>query len=72
MSFRELKYLIIDPTLHPEPAIGVWVWALNDARRRTLVHLHDLSAEAIDWHPADSAQSIGSNRSSTAADWPSR
>jgi uncharacterized damage-inducible protein DinB len=60
MSFRDLKYLIIDPTLHPAPAIGVWLWALGDARRRTFVQLHDLPAEAIDWHPADSAQSIGS------------
>jgi len=60
MSFRELKYLVVDPTLHPEPAIGVWLWALNDARRRTNLILHDLPAEAIDWRPAGSAQSIGS------------
>ena len=60
MSLRELKYLIVDSTLHPEPAISVWLWALNDARRRTHMLLHDLPAEAIDWHPADSAQSIGS------------
>jgi uncharacterized damage-inducible protein DinB len=60
MSFRELKYLIVDPTLHAEPAIGVWLWALSDARRRTLLHLHDLPTQVIDWHPADNAQSIGS------------
>jgi uncharacterized damage-inducible protein DinB len=60
MSFRELKYLFIDPTLHPEPAIGAWLWALNDARRRTLEQLKGLPAEAIDWHPAENAQSIGS------------
>ncbi len=60
MSFRELKYLIVEPTLHPDPSIGAWLWALNDARRRTNVHLHDLPAAAIDWRPADSAQSIGS------------
>ena len=60
MSLRDLKYLIVDPTLHPEPAIGVWLWALNDARRRTKVQLHDLPAAAIDWHPAESTQSIGS------------
>src|SRR5438128_542331 len=60
MSFRELKYLIVDPALHGEPAIGVCLWALTDARRRTNVHLQDLPAEAIDWHPAGSAQSIGS------------
>src|SRR5215213_2837911 len=28
MSFRELKYLIVDPTLHGEPAIGVSLWAI--------------------------------------------
>ena len=60
MSFRELKHLTVDLSMHAEPAIGAWLWALNDARRRTLVHLHDLPAEAIDWRPADSAQSIGS------------
>jgi uncharacterized damage-inducible protein DinB len=60
MSFRDLKYLIVDPALHAEPAIGAWLWALNDARRRTHEQLHDLPAEAIDWHPAESAQSIGS------------
>ena len=60
MSLRDLKYLIVDPTLHPEPAIGVWLWALSDARRRTKVQLHDLPAAAIDWHPAESTQSIGS------------
>jgi uncharacterized damage-inducible protein DinB len=60
MSFRELKYLIVDSTLHREPAIGVWLWALNDARRRTHQQLRDLPAAALDWRPADSAQSIGS------------
>src|SRR5215210_7808673 len=60
MSFRELKYLIVDPTLHPEPAIGAWLWALGDARRRTHELLHDLPVAAIDWQPAESAQSIGS------------
>ena len=72
MSFRELKYLIVDPTLHPEPAIGVWLWALSDARRRTLVQLHDLPAAAIDWHPAESTQSIGSilyHMALIEADW---
>ena len=60
MSLRELKYLIVDSTLHPEPAIGAWLWALNDARRRTLVELRKLPAAALDWHPTGSAQSIGS------------
>jgi uncharacterized damage-inducible protein DinB len=73
MSFRELKYLIIDPTLlHPEPAIGVWLWALNDARRRTNEQLHDLPPAAIDWHPAGSTQSIGSilyHMALIEADW---
>jgi uncharacterized damage-inducible protein DinB len=60
MNLREQKYLIADLTLHPEPAIGVWLWALSDARRRTLEQLHDIPAAAIDWQPAESAQSIGS------------
>jgi uncharacterized damage-inducible protein DinB len=60
MSIRELKYLIVDPALHPEPAIGAWLWALNDARRRTYEQLRELPPEAIDWRPAESAQSIGS------------
>ncbi|MEO7908703.1 MAG: DinB family protein [Roseiflexaceae bacterium] len=72
MSFRELKYLIADSTAHAEPAIGVWLWALSDARRRTLIHLHDLPAPAIDWHPAENAQSIGSilyHMALIEADW---
>src|SRR3954468_22588596 len=72
MSFRELKYLIVDPTLHPDPAIGVWLWAMNDARRRTVEQLEGLPAEAIDWHPAESAQSIGSilyHMALIEADW---
>ena len=60
MSLTDQKYLIADPTLHPEPAIGVWLWALGDARRRTLAQLDDIPAAAIDWQPAESAQSIGS------------
>jgi hypothetical protein len=56
MSFRELKYLIVDSNLHREPAIGVWLWALNDARRRTHEQLRDLPAAAIDWRSAHSAQ----------------
>src|SRR4051812_14516522 len=72
MSFRELKYLFVDPSLHSEPAIGAWLWALNDARRRTLVQLAGLPAAAIDWHPAASAQSIGSilyHMALIEADW---
>jgi uncharacterized damage-inducible protein DinB len=60
MSLDDLKYLIVDPGLHPEPAIGAWLWALNDTRRRTLAQIHDLPAAAIEWRPAGSAQSIGS------------
>jgi len=50
----------------------MWLWALNDARRRTLVELHELPAAAIDWHPAESAQSIGSilyHMALIEADW---
>src|SRR5687768_13933327 len=59
MSFRELKYLIVDHTLHAEPIISAWLWALNDTRRRTIVVLEHVPAAAVDWHPPHSQQSIG-------------
>jgi uncharacterized damage-inducible protein DinB len=59
MSFRELKYLIVDHTLHAEPLISAWLWALGDARRRTNAVLEQLPAAAVDWHPPHSQQSIG-------------
>jgi uncharacterized damage-inducible protein DinB len=72
MSSNERKYFIVDATLHSDPAIGAWLWALNDARRRTHEQLQDLPAEALDWHPAESTQSIGSilyHMALVEADW---
>lgn len=58
MSFRDL--LIVDHTLHPEPIISAWLWALNDARRRTNVILEQIPTAALDWHPPHTQQSISS------------
>ncbi len=59
MGFPDLKYQIVDHALHAESRISAWLWALDDTRRRTNVVLAHIPAEAVDWHPSHSQQSIG-------------
>ncbi|HSN75501.1 MAG TPA: DinB family protein [Anaerolineae bacterium] len=42
-----------------EPEIGRWLWALQDARLRTMWVLEGLPPGAIDWPPPDGESSIG-------------
>lgn len=72
MSVRERRSLIVDSTLHADPMISAWLWALHDARRRTNLVLADIPAEAIDWLPPQSQQSIGTilyHMALIEADW---
>jgi hypothetical protein len=41
------------------PEIGAWLWALEDARRRTRIALENVPAAAIDWHAPDGGHTIG-------------
>lgn len=72
MSFREQKYLIIRDDLHAEPEIGRWLWAFQDARRRTEETLENIASATLDWRSADQASSIGTilyHMALIEADW---
>jgi uncharacterized damage-inducible protein DinB len=59
MGFYDPKQLILQPYRNADPEIGRWLWALDDARWRTLERLEGISAEAVDWAPPDGGSSIG-------------
>lgn len=50
---------VVDTSLSQEPAIGQWLWALQDARMRTMEELENVSQAIIDWLPATGESSIG-------------
>lgn len=54
---REQK--IVEST-HSVAEIGVWLWALQDARRRTNEEIAKLSEAMIDWQPDHGDSTIGS------------
>jgi len=43
-----------------EPEIGHWLWALEDARRRTLQRIDGLDQALVDWVAPEGSNSIGS------------
>lgn len=59
MKLQEQERLVVDAGLSKEPQIGRWLWALEDARKRTKAHLEELSSEFIDWPPPFGVNSIG-------------
>ena len=59
MNVQERTRLLMDSDLSDELEIGRWLWALEDTRRRTKDYLDDLPADALDWLPAHSENSIG-------------
>jgi hypothetical protein len=66
------KQNIADLRLSPEPAIGQWLWALQDTRQRTLEELDSVSPAMIDWLPSDHESSIGTilyHIADIEADW---
>lgn len=70
MDFREKK--IVDTHLSKMPEIGQWLWALQDARQRTLEELSRLTPAMIDWLPPDNESSIGTilyHLTDIEADW---
>ena len=63
---------IVDASLSQEPAIGPWLWALQDARQRTLEELEGLAPAMVDWLPPDNASTIGTvlyHLADIEADW---
>jgi len=62
----------VDTDLSQEPAIGQWLWALQDARQRTMEELDSVSVAMIDWLPPDNESSIGTvlyHMTDIEADW---
>jgi uncharacterized damage-inducible protein DinB len=66
------EYLSVAAHVHTEPAIGQWLWALQDTRQRTLRDLSHVTAAMIDWVPSGNASSIGTvlyHIADIEADW---
>ncbi len=59
MDSHERDYLIVDAHLSQEPEIGRWLWALQDARRRTMRVLEGVTPAMLDWLPPGHESSIG-------------
>jgi len=63
---------VVDTHLSQEPAIGQWLWALQDSRQRTMEELDNVSPAMIDWLPPDNESSIGTvlyHMTDIEADW---
>ena len=66
------KKNIVDTNLSKEPAIGQWLWALQDCRHRTMEELEQVSPAILDWLPTDTESSIGTilyHIADIEADW---
>ncbi len=59
MTNTQKRQLAFQPVDANEPEIGRWLWAINDARQRTLGLLKDMNPAAIDWSPAEGGHTIG-------------
>lgn len=57
LSEKESLSITVYPSTTPE--IGRWLWALNDARERTLRALDGMPTDVIDWQPSEDESSIG-------------
>lgn len=66
------KYNVVNSALHQVPEIGMWLWALEDARARTLEELVQLTPAILDWQPPDGGSSISTllyHIADIEADW---
>jgi len=72
MDTQERRRNIIDVYLSEEPEIGRWLWAIEDARSRTMEELERLSPGIIDWLPPEGESSISTvlyHLAAIEADW---
>jgi uncharacterized damage-inducible protein DinB len=59
MGSQQKEILIVDTGLSAEPEIGLWLWALQETRERTMRELGGLFPAMIDWLPPSNGSSIG-------------
>ncbi len=72
MSVQERETFVMDSQLSAVTEIGHWLWALQDARKRTLEKLAEVPAAAVDWMPPHGESSIGTvlyHMALIEADW---
>jgi len=60
MATPERPSLVVEPILNAEPDIGRLLWAIQEARVRTLEQIEGLTQPVVDWQPPDGESSIGS------------
>lgn len=51
---------IVDLHLSQTPEIGLWLWALEDTRQRTMEELEHVTPAMIDWLPPNDESGMGS------------
>jgi len=69
---KSRRSLIVVPDTGGDPSSARWLWALDDARQRTLTQLADLPATYLDWTPPAGENSIGTllyHIAAIEADW---
>lgn len=59
MDTHAKKRNIVDTQLSGVPAIGQWLWALEDTRHRTMEELENVLPAMIHWLPPDGGSTIG-------------
>jgi uncharacterized damage-inducible protein DinB len=72
MDSEEKERLVVEPYLSETPEIGRWLWALQDARQRTLRELGRQTSGMIDWAPPGHESTIGTvlyHLADIEADW---
>ena len=55
----EKRQLTLEPLEGFDPEVGAWLWAFQDARRRTLEALAGLDDQTVNWAAPDGSNSIG-------------
>ncbi|HUX49281.1 MAG TPA: DinB family protein [Spirochaetia bacterium] len=72
MSTTERRQLMIAADQHKPPEIGLWLWALEDIRQKTLEVIDTIVPAEVDWFPSSNESSIGSvlrHIADVEADW---
>lgn len=59
MTNQAKKQNVVDTSLHAEKVIGPWLWALQDARQRTMEELERVTPAMVDWSPEEDESTIG-------------